>query len=489
MVQKLKSIDVAVTDLGLRGRFHSRDHHATHVDAAHCFCDSNPAFQFPDASQLVLLTRSNTDPGYITQGRLHHIALESILLHQCRWYQAVSSLNSDLAGSDFEIISLSWERCLPPSLVSKLGSRVVHLADLQSSKHRRRHSETREVSDSDIAVIGMACKLPGANDLEEFWSLLCEGDSQHQEVPEERMTFETSYREADPKRKWYGNFIQDYDSFDHKFFKKSPREAAAMDPQQRLMLQTAYQAVAHSGYFSGHPNPEVGCYIGVSNVDYENNVACHPANAYSATGALKSFVAGKVSHYFGWTGPSLTIDTACSAAAVALHHACQAILVGDCTEALAGGVNILGGPIWYQNLAGASFLSPTGPCKPFDSKADGYCRGEGCGAVYLKKAQAAIADGDHIYGIIAATAVQQNVNCTPITVPNDKSLSDLFVNVLSKADVAPSQVSVVEAHGTGTVVSLSLFCSWIICRPIHANPIVMRRRSEIPPNMKAFVAF
>ena len=137
---------------------------------------------------------------------------------------------------------------------------------------------------------------------------------------------------------------------------------------------------------------------------------------------------------------------------MAVHQACKAILSGECAAALAGGVNVMTSPEWFQNLAGASFLSPTGACKPFDAKADGYCRGDGIGAVFLKKMSTAVANGDQILGVIAGTAVYQNQNCTPITVPNAESLSDLFRHVTSQAQIEPKQLSVVEAHGTGTPV-------------------------------------
>ena len=127
-----------------------------------------------------------------------------------------------------------------------------------------------------------------------------------------------------------------------------------MDPQQRLLMQVAYQTVEQSGYFQPSKwdvEKHIGCYIGVCATDYENNVACHAPTAFSATGNLRSFIAGKISHYFGWTGPGLTIDTACSASAVAIHQACTAILSGECTAALAGGTNMMTQPLWFQNLA------------------------------------------------------------------------------------------------------------------------------------------
>ncbi len=260
-----------------------------------------------------------------------------------------------------------------------LGPQLIHMANLEEAKSRlsveamklgTSLKHPRGSSENDIAVIGVSCKVAGADDLEEFWKLLCEGQSQHTEVPKER--FESHWRDVDPKRKWYGNFVRHHDAFDHEFFNKSPQEVASQDPQQRLMMQIAYQAVEQSGYLNS-PNADkhVGCYIGIGAIDYEKNIACYTPNAFTAKGSLRSFAAGNISGYFGWTGPGLTIDTAHSASAVAVHQACQAILHGECTAALAGGTSVMTDPLWFQNWAGASFLSPTGACRSFDAKADG----------------------------------------------------------------------------------------------------------------------
>lgn len=226
-----------------------------------------------------------------------------------------------------------------------------------------------------------------------------------------------------------------------------------MDPQQRLILQVAYQAVAQSGYHHrSQANDRIGCYIGCVGSDYENNISQTVPNAFSATGALRCYIAGKVSHYHGWTGPAVTLDTACSASTVAMNLACQAILSGDCSAALVGGTNFCSAPLFFQNLAAGNFLSQTGQCKPFDKEADGYCRGEAIGAVFLKKLSNAIADGDQILGVVSATAVNQNQNTTPIFVPNPLSLTDVFRTVISKSGLEVKDISVVEAHGTGTPV-------------------------------------
>ena len=411
---------------------------------------------------MALSARSNDSGQYITTGKLHRIALRAILLEQSQWYKTFSLTHSSQSASkNASIVCFGPEHCIPPSIARKLGSQIIYVSDIDLLTSvlpsqilgGNQATNLADLPDERIAVIGMACQLPGAGDTEEFWEILSKGQSQHTEVPVERFGMETAWRDLDSKRKWYGNFIQDYDTFDHKFFKKSPREMASTDPQHRLAMQVAYQTVEQSGYYAGLEfDMHIGCFMGVGNVDYEDNIACYPANAYSATGNLKSFLAGKISHYFGWTGPSLTLDTACSSSSVAIHTACRSILNGECTAALAGGANVITSPDWYHNLAGASFLSPTGQCKPFDSRCDGYCRGEGIGAVFLKKYSSAITDGDQILGVIASTKVYQNQNCTAITVPNAVSLSELFVDVVRQARLEPKEVSVVEAHGTGTPV-------------------------------------
>lgn len=459
--QELATSGITSTNISLRGRFHNRCH-IDDLDLLVGFCNSRSAFQLPDASQIVFPTRSD----FVNGGTLHDQILRLILLEQSDWRGTFAKIHPNTSEDDKLVFSFGPESCMPYSLVRKLGPRFIQLVDpsLPSLDISANGTGTKgssgydsSLSENGIAVVGMSCKLPGANNLEEFWESLCAAESQHTEIPSEgfRFNLETTWRDIDPKRKWYGNFIRDFDSFDHKFFQKSPREMSSTDPQHRLILQAAYQAVEQSGYFNRSLNRQdkhVGCYVGVGLVDYENNIACTPANAYSATGNLKSFAAGKISHYFGWTGPGLTIDTACSSSAVAVHSACRAILSGECTAALAGGVNIMTSFEWFQNLAGASFLSPSGQCKPFDGKADGYCRGEGVGAVFLKRLSSAVADGDHVLGVIGSSGTYQNQNCTPITVPNEMSLSSLFNDSIRRSGLEARQITYVEAHGTGTPV-------------------------------------
>ncbi|KAI1074642.1 putative polyketide synthase [Whalleya microplaca] len=456
---QLKAAGLGVAEISLFGRFHSMGNAAI-VDQVIEFCNSHAAFQLPNAASLAIPTRTNDSKGsLLKEGTLHSHVLRSILLNPSRWFEAFRAAAVRDKGEDIQVLEIGPERNVPPSLTSMANMRLVHLAD-HADKDRAYKRSDRTCMDSDIAVVGMSCKVAGANSLEDFWDLLVAGQSQRREISaSDRFSFEdTPFRttaDANMKRNWFANLIDDYDQFDHRFFKKSARESATMDPQQRHILQVAYQAVEQSGYFQvaeTERNTKTGCFIGLCLGDYNDNVACHAANAFTATGNLQGFVAGKVSHFFGWTGPGLTIDTACSSSLVAVHQACLSILSGECETALAGGTHIMSSAAWFQNLAAGSFLSPTGQCKPFDAKADGYCRGEGVGAVFLKKMNKAVADGDSILGVIAATAVQQNQNCTPIFVPNVPSLGELFMNVTTKAHVKPSQISVVEAHGTGTAV-------------------------------------
>ncbi|KAI0149832.1 putative polyketide synthase [Hypoxylon sp. NC0597] len=463
LLSKLREHGLTASEINLYGRFHSPEN-SDILEYLLAYCDKHAEFQLPDASSLAIPTRSYDESRQrITQGALHAHALRAILVDSPTWYK---TLAASWEGKDESTVVFSFgsERCVPPSILRKVGARLVHLADstVEGAASKRGQQEQgyseRPWQDSDIAVVGMACKLPGANDVTEFWDLLASAKSQHQEIGTNHPRFDfsdTPTRSADDpgmRRRWFANLVSGADQFDHRFFKKSPRESASMDPAQRLLLQVAYQAVEQSGHLNNHGTSDVGVFLGTTGNDYQANAASQAANAFTTTGNLLGFLAGKVSHHFGWTGPAMVVDTACSGSLVAIHQACNALMSGECSAALAGGAHIMTQPAWFQNLAGGQFLSPTGQCKPFDAAADGYCRGEGVGAVFLKRMDRAIADGDSILGVIAATAVQQNQNCTPIFVPNVPSLADLFRSVTTKARVKPSQISVVEAHGTGTPV-------------------------------------
>ncbi|KAK8137267.1 6-methylsalicylic acid synthase [Apiospora sp. TS-2023a] len=318
-----------------------------------------------------------------------------------------------------------------------------------------------DFTDDAIAIIGAGCRLPGANNLEDLWDIISQGQSRLEKLRPERCSPKDSYRAIqDPawiaKREFYGNFIDDVDAFDHAFFGISPREAAHMDPQQRLLLETAFQAMDSSGYLHDHQRERgdpVGCFIGASYTEYLENTSAYSPSAFTATSTIRAFLSGKISYHFGWTGPSEVIDTACSASLVAVHRACRAIQAGECTMALAGGVNVITGVHNYFDLAKAGFLSPTGQCKPFDDSADGYCRADGVCLVVLKPLRQAIADGDDIMGVIPAVATNQGgVHAPGITVPDGTCQKALYKTLLNRSGLGSNDISYIEAHGTGTRV-------------------------------------
>ncbi|PWY76491.1 polyketide synthase [Aspergillus sclerotioniger CBS 115572] len=460
--QTLQTHNLVAIPLDMRGRFHTTEHESI-AGQLKQLCAMTPDLQLPRASELLVPVLGNDGQALPCDTFLHDLLIDAILVQTCNWHAtaltAVSNLSTVTAHPSSQLIQFGNIDCIPPSVLRTLPHTTVcrmpkSLLEISEVAIDASTPVQPPLSENAVAIVGMAGRFPGADNLDDFWSLLCDGASQCQQMPEERFHRHGLRRSPNDKLAFWGNFIADIDSFDHRFFRKSSREAASMDPQQRLFLQVAYEALESSEYFSRprDPSQDVGCYVGVCSSDYNDNVAVHAPNAFSSLGTLRAFLTGKISHFFGWTGPSITYDTACSSSAVAIHAACKAIQTGECSMALAGGASLYTSPFFYENLAAASFLSPTGPTKPFDAKGDGYCRGEGVALVVLKPLSSAQADGDRILGVIAATAINQNVNSTPITVPHGESQVRLYEKVASDAGIHPHDVSYVEAHGTGTPV-------------------------------------
>lgn len=339
---------------------------------------------------------------------------------------------------------------------SKFEARTLSLANALQ-KNSVVATKDPEFPATAIAIVGASCRLPGADDLDEIWTLVSKQRDCHQKCPTSRFDAEESFRvmqSGSPAwmKNLHGNFI-DLWRFDHAFFGINAREAANMDPQQRLLLELSYEALDSSGYLATHvreQGDEVGCFIGTSFVEYLDNTNAQPPTAYTSTGTIRGFLCGRLSYYYGWTGPAEVIDTACSSSLVAIHRACTAIAVGECKMALAGGANAITGINNYLDLGKASFLSPTGQCKAFDVSADGYCRAEGAGLVVLKSLQQAMDDSDDILGVIPAIATNQGGLSSTITVPSSQALQALYSRLLAKSGLSPSDISYIEAHATGT---------------------------------------
>ncbi|RYC60407.1 hypothetical protein CHU98_g5811 [Xylaria longipes] len=327
-----------------------------------------------------------------------------------------------------------------------------------------------------IAIVGMSINYPGANCLEQLWDVLEKAQCTASKIPSSR--FDTPANLSNR----HGNFLEDPFQFDSAFFNISPREAKSMDPQQRLLLQAAFEALEDSGYCPdstpSFQKDTFGVFVGVATNDYVDNLR-QDIDVYYTPGTLRAFLSGRISYAFDFLGPSMVVDTACSSSTVAIYQACQALLSGECTAALAGGVNTITSPDMYNGLARAHFLSPTGQCKPFDAAADGYCRAEGCGLVVVKKLSSAIEENDNIYGVIRGIGVNQCGTAKSITHPDFGTQAALFARLLSSSRTAPDTITVVEAHGTGTqagdfaeILSLgSTFGPRSESNPLHVSSI------------------
>ena len=471
ITEQLRARNLHVTPVHVEGSFHS-DIHASSAEKILKFSMNRKELRLPMVDKLQAPLRSTVDGEIITSGSLLRIALDNTLLKPVAWFKTMQSAIVGLEEGNKTVAFSGFGNHIPSSLLHASKLHVLFLNQSNGSIKSINDSTNatlmngivepaNEVSPEDdlepleyppnsIAIVGMSGRFPGADSLDELWKLLVSGKSMVEPSPVERLQLPTTGDYASTK--WWGNFLRNSDAFDHKFFKKSLREAAAWDPQQRILLEVVYEALESAAYFSAGNNAEpddYGCYIGAVMNNYYDNISCQPATAYATLGTSRCFISGCMSHYFGWTGPSLTIDTACSSSLVAINTACRAIWSGECSRAIAGGTNVITSPFDYRNLKAAGFLSPSGQCKPFDAAADGYCRGEGVGVVVLKPLSAALKDKDHVFGVIVGSAANQNQNLSHITVPHSGSQVKLYKDVMNQAGVSAHSVSYVEAHGTG----------------------------------------
>ncbi|KZM69902.1 hybrid non-ribosomal peptide synthetase/type I polyketide synthase [Nocardia terpenica] len=296
-----------------------------------------------------------------------------------------------------------------------------------------------------IAVVGMACRMPGgASTPESFWQFLRGGGDGVVEVPRSRMEL------PGPRR---AGLLTGIDEFDAEFFGISPREAACLDPRHRLLLEVTWEALEHAGCRADRlPGRPVGVFVGVSHDEGVRipSGATDRVSAHALTGGAASFAAGRLSYHLGLRGPSLAVDTATSSSLVAVHLAGQSLRCGETDLALAGGAHVLLSPSWFRVLSRARMLSPTGCCRAFDAAADGYVRGEGCGVVVLERLSDARANGHRIWAVIRGSAVNSDGRSRGITAPDPDAQADLIRAALRAADLPPERIDYVEAHGTGT---------------------------------------
>ncbi|MER7187595.1 polyketide synthase, partial [Streptomyces hyaluromycini] len=318
-----------------------------------------------------------------------------------------------------------------------------------------------------VAVIGLACRLPGASDPDAFWDLLRRGGSAIGPPPADRRPPRAPARRdtehaggptqyADGPEELPGGYVDNVDRFDADFFGISPHEAAETDPQQRLLLELAWEALEEAGIVPARlAGTSVGVYVGAMAYDYatlRHRPDAAPLTRHTLTGLNRGLLANRVSYTLGLRGPSLTVDSAQSSALVALHLAYRAVRDGDCALALAGGVNLNLAPDSTSAAARFGGLSPDGRSYPFDARANGYVRGEGAGLLLLKPLARALADGDPVHSVILGSAVNNDGGGAGLTVPSADAQRDVLLRAARQAGIDPREVQYVELHGTGTPV-------------------------------------
>jgi acyl transferase domain-containing protein/NADPH:quinone reductase-like Zn-dependent oxidoreductase/acyl carrier protein len=325
---------------------------------------------------------------------------------------------------------------------------------------RRRAAPGRSTASAiPVAIVGAACRLPGAPDLDAFWRLLEAGTDAVGTLPADRFAQRAFFhpRRGEPGRSYSfaAGHIGDAYGFDAGAFGIAPREAAEMDPQQRLLLEVSLGAIEDAGWpVSTLAGREVGVFVGGSSTDYGELRLQDPAGGdrYFMTGNALSILSNRLTNVFDLRGPAETIDTACSSSLVALHAACAAIASGRIGAAIAAGVQLLLSPYAFIGFSRAGMLSPTGRCRPFDAAADGYVRAEGAAAIILKPLDAALADGDAVRGVILASGVNSAGRTIGLALPNREAQARLIGRVMGEAGISPARLGYFEAHGTGTLV-------------------------------------
>ncbi|HWU85841.1 MAG TPA: type I polyketide synthase, partial [Kofleriaceae bacterium] len=307
----------------------------------------------------------------------------------------------------------------------------------------------------DIAVIGLSCRLPGADSAAAYWQNLCDGRDVIGEIPADRWSLDGFY-DPDPAAegksysKW-GGFLSDVGHFDPLFFGISPREAELTDPQQRLFLEESYKALEDAGYSAAALDGlRASVFVGCKDGDYVTKLGPSADPSYRLIGNTLSILAARISYFLNLKGPSIPVDTACSSSLVAIHLACQSLLTGDSELAIAGGVALMITPVSHVMLSKTGMLSPTGRCHTFDATADGLVPSEGVAVVVLKPLAAALRDRNHVYGVIRASETNQDGRSNGITAPSSSSQTALELDVYRRSGLHPETIGYVEAHGTGT---------------------------------------
>ncbi|PCG96050.1 Acyl transferase/acyl hydrolase/lysophospholipase [Penicillium occitanis (nom. inval.)] len=416
----------------------------------------------------VLSTSTGRPYGALTAKACFSNIIEEILTKAIRWDAVVGGIiqrAKDSAAVDCEV--QLFRNSLPShELLAALGNELTQIKastkDLVSwiTKPELPPVGPSGTAQSKIAIVGMACRLPGgATDPEKFWEVLDKGLDVHQRIPADRFDVDTHY---DPNGKrmnasWtqYGCFIDEPGLFDAPFFNMSPREALQTDPMQRLALVTAYEALEKAGVVPNRTAAtdahRIGTYYGQASDDYREVNTAQEISTYFITGGCRAFGPGRINYFFKFSGPSYSVDTACSSGLAAIQVACTSLWAGEVDTAVAGGVNVLTNCDAFAGLSNGHFLTKTpNACKTWDVNADGYCRADGIASFVLKRLEDAEADNDNILGVILGAGTNHSADAISITHPHAGAQAFLTSQVVRQAGIDPLDVSYIEMHGTGT---------------------------------------
>ncbi|MBF0226604.1 MAG: SDR family NAD(P)-dependent oxidoreductase [Desulfobacterales bacterium] len=327
----------------------------------------------------------------------------------------------------------------------------------KESNVRLSNHNTKETKKQSIAIIGIGCMFPEANGYRQFWQNLVDEKNSIKEIPPERWDIKKYYSpdRDEPNKsisKWCG-LVDNIDMFDNRFFNISPREANNMDPQQRLLLEVTWQCIEDSGVELLNLQKKItSVFVGVMAIDYHQEASSGDVitDSYACLGNYKGILANRISYAFGLKGQSISIDAACASSLLSIHEAKRSLQTGESDYAIAAGVSLSFHPWKYISFSKARMLSPDGQCKTFDNDANGYVPGDGVGVLLLKRLDEAIADNNHIYGIIKGSAVNHGGNTLSITAPRVESQKDVILAAYEDAGINPDNVTYIEAHGTGT---------------------------------------